>query len=159
MKTLITMLTLTASLAFVGNLAAAQAPTGKHGPHGMGPAAELLKGLNLTDAQKAQVEELVKEYGPKLKSAREEIGSILTPDQKKAYAEAAKAARASGKKGKEVAEAARAAVNLTADEKAKLAEAQKQVAPIRKEFHEKLMDILTPEQRKQLQKEIAQKKA
>jgi len=58
-----------------------------------------------------------------------------------------------------VAEAARAAVNLTADEKTKLADAQKQVAPIRKEFHEKLMEILTPAQQQQLRKEMAQKKA
>jgi Spy/CpxP family protein refolding chaperone len=160
MRTLVAMFTLGLSLALVGNLlAAGQTQPGQHPHHPMGPAAELLKGLDLTDAQKAQVEELVKEYAPKFKAAREEVGTILTPDQKKAYEAAAKAARAEGKKGKQVAEAALAAANLTADEKTKLAEARKEMGPIHKEFHQKLMEILTPAQREQLQKELSQKKA
>ena len=160
MRTLVAMLTLAMSLVVVGNVSAAgQVKAGQHPHHPMGLGTELLKGLDLTDAQKSQVEDLVKEYAPKFKAAKEEVGAILTPDQKKAYAAAAKAARAEGKKGREVAEAARAAANLTAEEKAKLAETKKEMGPLHKEFHEKLMEILTPAQREQLRKEIAQKKA
>jgi Spy/CpxP family protein refolding chaperone len=104
----------------------------------------MLKGLNLTDEQQVKVKELKKEYRPKFKAA---IDSVLTADQTKARDDAVKTAKDAGKKGPEVFKAARAAVKLTDDQDTKLKEVMK---PLHKEVHEKLMAILTPEQREQL---------
>ncbi len=49
-------------------------------------------------------------------------------------------------------------MTLTPDQKTKLAEARKQLGPIYKEFREKIMALLTPEQREQLKKKWEQKK-
>ena len=49
----------------------------------------------------------------------------MTPEQKKARAEALKAAVAAGKKGKELSQAISSAVTLTAEQKTKMAEAPK----------------------------------
>jgi Spy/CpxP family protein refolding chaperone len=151
MRVVSTMLALAVSLVIVGNLLAADEKEGKHArrqPTGQGdlfPAA-MLKSLNLTDDQKAKVKEVMSEYGPKLKEARE---SILTADQKKARDDAAKAAKDAGKKPAEVFRAAMTAVTLTDDQKAKMKET---VAPLRKEAIEKVTALLTPEQQEQLQK-------
>jgi Spy/CpxP family protein refolding chaperone len=119
-------------------------PATKPQHHAMGLPWDVLKGLNLTDDQKAKVKELRKEYGPKFKAAAD---SVLTADQKEAREDAVKAAKAEGKKGPEVGKAAMEAVKLTDDQKAKMKEVMK---PLHKEVHEKLMAILTPEQQEQL---------
>ncbi len=111
------------------------------------------QGLKLTDDQKAQVKELRKEYGPKFKAAAD---SILTAEQKKARADAVKAAKAEGKKGREVMKAAHEAVKLTDEQKAKIKEAMK---PLHKEVREKIMAILTPEQKAQLKQKCEKAKA
>jgi Spy/CpxP family protein refolding chaperone len=112
----------------------------------------MLKGLNLTDDQKAKVKALRKEYGPKFHAAAD---SILTDEQKTARADAIKAAKAEGKKGPELRKAAMQAVKLTDDQKAKMKEA---VKPLNKEVKDKLMAILTQEQKDQL-KQKCEKKA
>jgi len=119
------------------------------------PAAQrverMLKGIDLTDAQKAQLKEIQKEFGPKLAEAMKKM-AVLTPEQKKARAEAAKAAKAAGKKGKEAREAVQAAVKLTDEQKAKMAEARKAMRPLEKELREKVLGVLTPEQKEKLPK-------
>jgi Spy/CpxP family protein refolding chaperone len=141
MRVVSTMLALVVSLWMVGNLAAQdkKAPEGKR-QHGAPMAWDMLRGLNLSDAQKAQVKDVKKDYEPKLKQARD---SVLTPEQIKAREEALKTAKAAGKKGKEVWQAVEAAMKVTDDQKAKMAKA---VEPLRKEVSEKVMAILTPEQ-------------
>ena len=116
-----------------------------------------LKGLNLSDEQKTKLAALKTEYQPKLNDCNL-FESILTPEQKKARSEAAKAAKAAGKSPKEIQAAVSAAVTLTADQKAKLAEARTQRAAVYKEFREKIMAVLTPEQQEQLKKTGEQKK-
>jgi len=151
MKIVASMLALAVALTFVGNLSAADKPSGKHG-HGMAAPWDMLKGLNLTDDQKAKVKELHKEYGPKYHAAAD---SVLTDEQKTARADAIKAAKADGKKGPEVRKAAMQAVKLTDEQKAKMKEA---VKPLNKEIKDKLLAILTPEQKDQL-KQNCEKKA
>jgi Spy/CpxP family protein refolding chaperone len=110
-----------------------------------------LKGLNLSADQKAQIDALKKQYQPKLNEGKL-LESILTPEQKKARREAAQAAKAAGKSRKEIQQAAAAAVTLTPEQKAKLAEAKKQLGPIYRELREKIIDVLTPEQQEQVKK-------
>ncbi len=127
------------------------------GPAAYAPPLAMLKGLDLSPDQKAKLEALRKEYQPRLSDGKL-FESVLTPEQKKARREAAKAAKAAGKCPKEIQQAVTAAVTLTPDQKTKLAEARKQLGPIYKEFREKIMALLTPEQREQLKKKWEQKK-
>jgi Spy/CpxP family protein refolding chaperone len=156
------LLALAVSLLFAGNLLAADEKAPQEGRHSHRPMMEMgdlfqghmLKSLNLTDDQKAKVEALKKEYEPKFKEGRERTESILTADQKKAREEAVKTAKAAGKKGPEVWRDAHSAMKLTDDQKAKMADARKANQALRKEAREKLMTVLTPEQKEQIQKEM-----
>jgi Spy/CpxP family protein refolding chaperone len=108
-----------------------------------------LRQLNLTADQKAKLAELRKEYRPKFKEIHQAKQSVLTPAQKQAREEvlsAAKAARAAGKKPGNVRKAVAAAVNLTADQQAKMAKLDKAAATLRAELREKALAILTPDQ-------------
>jgi Spy/CpxP family protein refolding chaperone len=151
MRLVASVLALAVALTFVGNLSAADKPSGKHG-HPVAAPWDILKGLNLTDDQKAKVKELRKEYGSKYHAAAD---SVLTDEQKTARADAIKAAKAEGKKGPELHKAVAAAVKLTDEQKAKMKEA---VKPLNKEFKDKLLAILTPEQKDQV-KQNCEKKA
>ena len=144
------VLALVVSLVFIGNLSAAdqKAPPTKAEHQADGPWG-MLKGLNLTDAQKAKVKELGKEYEPKFKAAADKV---LTADQKKARDAAVKAAKDSGKKGPEAFKAVMAVVRLTDAQKAKMKEAMQ---PLVTEFREKMKAILTPAQQDQLKGKIA----
>lgn len=121
------------------------------------PAAQrvdrMTEGLTLTDDQKAKLGELKKEFGPKLMEAMKKM-DVLTPDQKKARNEAVKAAAAAGKDKKEAWKAGEAAVTLTDDQKAKLEEGKKVIAPLEKELREKAIAVLTPEQQEQVKKKM-----
>ena len=108
--------------------------------------------LGLSKEQNAKFADLNKEYGPKFKEAFTKMESIPTAEQKKARDEAFKAAVAAGKNGKEVWDAAQAAMKLTDEQKAKMADAQKEMGALYKEFGEKFRAFLTPEQRKKLPK-------
>ena len=87
-----------------------------------------LKPVTLTDDQKSKLEDLKKEYEPKLKEAYAKE-DVLTPEQKKAGEEAKKAAKAAGKKGKEVKDAVAAAVKETDDQKKQEKDARKCFVP------------------------------
>ena len=125
------------------------------------PAAQrverMLTGLTLTEDQQAKLGEIKKEFGPKLMELMKKM-DVFTPEQKKARAEAAKAAKAAGKKGKEAREAVEAAVQLTDEQKAAMAEAKKQMGPLQKELTQKVLAVLTPEQKEQLKKAHGGKK-
>jgi hypothetical protein len=109
------------------------------------------KRVTLDDKQKAQLEELMKEFGPKLKEIQAKIDVVMTPDRKKIAAEARKKAADDGKKGKEISEAVSAALNLNAEDQAKLKEAQAERQKLVKEINEKKMGLLTEEQKKVVQ--------
>jgi Spy/CpxP family protein refolding chaperone len=151
------MLALAVSIVMVGNLWAAEEKTRPQPPHPMGlmmfERLETMKGLNLTDDQKAKLDALKKEYGPKLKEAQAKTDGILTADQKKARDEAIKEAQTSGKRGREVWEGVQAAMKLTDEQKTKMAEARREMGPLGRQVREKIMAILTPEQKEILQKE------
>ncbi len=152
MRMVASVLALAVGLTFVGKLSAdddKSCPATKPHHHEMGMPWHILKGLNLTDDQKAKVKDLRKEYGPKFKAAAD---GILTADQKKARDDAVQAAKAEGKKGPEVWKAVRQAVKLTDEQKAKFKEVMK---PLHKELHEKILALLTTEQKDQLKQKCA----
>jgi Spy/CpxP family protein refolding chaperone len=150
MKFVASLLALAVAFTVVGKLSADDAPA-KPKHHGMAGPFEMLKGLDLTADQKAKVKEVGKEFHSKMKAAAD---SVLTDEQKTARDEAVKAAKDAGKKGREVQKAAHDAVKLTAEQKTKMKDAMK---PVDKEIREKLMDILTDEQKAQVKKNCEKK--
>lgn len=161
MKVLCSALALAASVVLVSNLSAADQPQ-RRGPGGRGQGQfnmidMMVRGLELSDAQKAKVEELKKVEEPKLKEAREKASSILTDDQKKARDEAMKAARDAGKSREESREAIEKAVKLTDEQKKKQEESRKSMEELIKNVREKLMAILSPEQQETLKKRMAER--
>lgn len=124
------------------------------------PACDMVKkmteGLNLSDEQSKKLEAIGKEFDPKILDARKKM-DVLTPEQKKAQAAAAKEAKAAGKKGKEAAEAVNAAVKMTDEQKAKQADARKEAGAIEKGLREQVMSVLTQEQKDQIKAKAPKK--
>lgn len=152
MRVVSAMLALAVSLALVGSLLAAdeKTPRESRNRQQVVQGLEFLRGLNLSDDQKAKVEEIKKEYAPKFKALEEKREGVITADQKKARDEAAKAAKDAGKGRRDVMEAGRAAMKLTDDQKTKLADIRKEAAALAKEVREKAMSILTDDQKQQV---------
>ena len=113
-------------------------------------AVRVPKGIELNEDQRAKVEALNKEFGPKLAACRKEAAGVITADQKKARSEAMKAAKAAGKKGKELRAAAEAASKVTEDQKQQLARCKKDMGALQKEIRAQLAGILTDEQKAKL---------
>jgi periplasmic protein CpxP/Spy len=146
-------LALLMSLALVGKVFAADEEKAPGGREGRRPGAEgfnFLRGLKLTDEQKAKVEAIDKEFAPKRKALWDKSEGILTADQKKAREEAVKKAKEANKNPREVMEAAREAVKLTDEQKKQRAENRKETEALNKEYMEKINPLLTPEQQAKL---------
>jgi Spy/CpxP family protein refolding chaperone len=101
-----------------------------------------LRELDLTDAEISQIQDIRKEYRPKIAKAVEGLRGILTEEQRKARTEALRA----GKKHSEVL----ASLNLTGEQKEKVAAIGKDVATLVREEMEKIRDVLSPEQREKV---------
>jgi len=162
MRLATTMLAFALSLTMASALWAGEKSKAKNRGEGERPVLEridhMLKNLNLSEAQTAKVEELKKEYGPKFKENFAKMAAVPTAEQKQARDQAAKAAKEAGKSRQEIFKEARAAMKLSAEQKAKLAEIQKQQGALRKELLAKVREVLTPEQREQLKKEMPQRR-
>ncbi|HID23223.1 MAG TPA: hypothetical protein EYP14_12585, partial [Planctomycetaceae bacterium] len=72
-----------------------------------------LKDIELTEDQKAKVDELQKEFAPKFAELRKGQAAIFTPEQKQARREALRKAKAEGKKFREAVKEIEKAINLT----------------------------------------------
>lgn len=162
MKTVRSVLAWVACVALVGSVLAAEGQSGGRrrpgGPGGAGrgmgdPTARIdfmVRGLDLTDAQKAKIEDIKKEFGPKFKAAQEKQDSILTDEQKKARTEAFQKARESGQGFQNFRETIDKAMKLTDEQKKKLEDARKATEELNTALREKVTSILTPEQKKKL---------
>ena len=110
---------------------------------------QMTKNLTLTDDQKTKLEGFEKEFGPKMVDAAK-AGDVLTPEQKKARHEAEKAAKAAGKKGKDFKQAVDDATKVTPEQKTKIDDAAKQLKGLQKDLRDKVLSVLTDEQKDQL---------
>lgn len=142
------------SAVLFGSVAVSQAAPkeGKKGAHG--PSAFMLpKDIVLTPEQQTKIDEVKIELKDKAEAAQVKLDAILTPELKKAVAEATKAARAEGKKGKEIQAAENEALSsLSAEQKESLKAARKEVMTVKAEFISKISPLLTEEQRTKLPK-------
>jgi Spy/CpxP family protein refolding chaperone len=99
--------------------------------------------LDLTEGERAKIADIRKENRPKIEKAVKDLQGLLSDDQKKAREEALKA----GKNRREVLQA----LNLTADQKEKVQAVAKEIATIVREEMEQIRDVLSAEQKEQLQ--------
>jgi Spy/CpxP family protein refolding chaperone len=109
-----------------------------------------LKELDLTGDEMKKIEEIRKEFRPKIAKAMEGLKDTLTADQRKAREEALKA----GKKRKEVI----AALKLSDKQKEKVEAVAKEVGPLVREEMEKIRDVLTETQKEKLQEFTAERR-
>jgi Spy/CpxP family protein refolding chaperone len=117
---------------------------------------EVLKGLELTTDQKAKLEKLQKEFLPKIQQALRKMDSVLTDEQRKARAETIQAGQEAGKKWAEIEKNIHAAVKLADAQKAKMEEFRQELGELNKSLTEKIQGLLTPEQKEQLEKKLAE---
>src|SRR5579862_6375373 len=101
-----------------------------------------LRDLELSDAEKAQFDEIREEYRPKLEKLRNELASVLTDEQKKTRQEGLKA----GKTRREIRES----LNLSSDQKEKLESIGKELASVVRVELEKMKSVLTTAQQEKL---------
>lgn len=104
---------------------------GERGGRRGGPEGALLKGINLTDAQKTQLKALRKEQEPEMKKTREQFGAVM----------------------KEAREARQRGDTTTA--RTKMEQVRSQMDQQREHQIASLRSILTAEQQKQLDANVA----
>lgn len=98
--------------------------------------------IELTDAEKEKFQEIRYEYRPQFEKAMKDLGGILTVQQKQARAEGLKA----GKSRRDVL----ASLNLTDDQKEKVATIAQQMRGLAREELDKMRAVLTTEQQAKL---------
>lgn len=109
-----------------------------------------LEKLDLTAEQKTKVEEILKTHAPKLEAAQKKADEALSPEQRKARAEALSKARGEGKKGKELQESVNEAVKATDEQKSKMASANKELQEATQALRKEVVGVLTAEQKAKL---------
>jgi hypothetical protein len=117
-----------------------------------------LKPVTLTDEQTAKLDALKKDYEQKFTDAYAKQ-DVLTPEQKKAGADARAAAKADGKSRKEISKAATDAIKETDEQKAKAKQAGKDLKAMQGEFKGKVFGLLTDEQKQQIKAAAKPKKS
>lgn len=158
MRTLCTVLTLAAALAFAPRLSAEEKARGLRGGEGEGLAAGI-RDLHLTDEQEAKIADIRKEYRPKVENAAKEmtdlvkeevekIRAVLTPEQKEKLQTLREERMERRAEGLAERIAHLQELDLTDGEMAKIAVIRKECRPKIVKTMEGLQGILTPEQRK-----------
>ncbi|MGC1274516.1 MAG: hypothetical protein WBC44_12495 [Planctomycetaceae bacterium] len=108
--------------------------------------------ITLTDEQKPKVEALNKEYAPKFRELAKKNRDLLTKEQRQARRDAMKSAKEAGKKGKQLQADVQAAMQLSAEQKEQLEKLKAETMTLRTQMQEKVVSVLTPEQKEQLPK-------
>jgi Spy/CpxP family protein refolding chaperone len=115
----------------------------EHRAEGLAERIAHLGEVDLTGDEMAKIEEIRKEYRPRVEKALKELHGLLSDEQKKARQEVLQA----GKKRREVLEA----LKLTDEQKEKVQTVFKEVTMLVREEMEKIRDVLSAEQKEKLQ--------
>jgi Spy/CpxP family protein refolding chaperone len=124
-------------------LAAAKEERQEHRAERLAERMAHLKELDLTDAERAKIADIRKEFHPRIVKAMEGLKGILTEEQRKAREDGLKA----GKKRREIL----AAINLTDEQKQKVEAVGKEVRTLIHDELEKMRDVLTEGQKEKLE--------
>ncbi len=113
-----------------------------------------------SEEQKTKLAALRTELGPKLTEAQKAVATVLTPEQRQIRRDTTKANKDAGLKGKEARAAVMAAMKLTDEQMKSLDTAEKAQAEVRKGIDEKILALLTDEQKAKVAeaKKLAKKK-
>jgi Spy/CpxP family protein refolding chaperone len=114
----------------------------EHRIEGLAARIAHLHQLDLTDSERTQIQDIRKEFHPRIVKALEGLRGLLSDEQKKAREDAVNA----GKKHAEIL----ASLNLTADQKEKVASTCKEVRTLVQEELEKMKEVLSGEQKEKL---------
>jgi Spy/CpxP family protein refolding chaperone len=102
-----------------------------------------LESLDLTDHEMTQIDDIRKEYRPKVGAALRKLTGLLTAEQKQARADGLRA----GKRRREVREA----LKLTTEQKEKLEAVGNELRTLVRDEMEKIRAVLSPEQQEKLE--------
>ncbi len=105
------------------------------------------KEISLSSEQKAQLDEIKKEQGPKFAELSTKLKSVLTEEQKAARKEALAKAKADGVSRKMRSAAVQDALKLTDEQKKLKSELQPELTSLRRSIKRKIYDLLTDEQK------------
>ena len=144
------VLTVGLMVSFVSSAGAADEAKGKGKKNAAAAGQQVFaipKEITLTDDQKAKVEAIKKEHGPKVAELTKKIDESLTDEQKKARKEAGDKARADGKKGKDLQSTVDEALKLTDDQKKQRAEVQPELTKLSLSIKEQIHGLLTDDQK------------
>jgi len=147
--------------ALLGAAQADEKKPDKKGPDKKDPNAAVFafpKQIKLDEKQQAKVEELKKEYTPKLNELNDKLAKILTPERVKSASEARKAAAKDGKTKKEQAQAFEEALKLNDDEKAQRKDIEQARKKLQAEIRTKKLALLTDEQKEAIKPKPKDKK-
>ena len=136
---------LTAPMAAQENEKKKKRNKGKRQPQN--PVMAMLKQIELSDDQKPQIEEIAKEFGPKLMALQKKNTEILTEEQVKARREVQAELRKKGTKGREAQKAVTDALKLTAEQKSQMESVQKERRALQQQVVAKLNEVLTDDQK------------
>jgi Spy/CpxP family protein refolding chaperone len=123
-------------------LEAAKEERKEHRAEGLAQRIARVHEVDLTEAEISKLGDIRKEFQPKIEKAMQELGTILSDEQKKAREEALK----SGKNRKEVIES----LKLTDQQKQKVEAIGKNLGTLVREEMEQIRDVLDQEQKAQL---------
>jgi hypothetical protein len=107
-----------------------------------------LPGIEFSEEQQMKVEEIRKEFLPKLAENQKKWDKVITPEQVQARREALQKARSEGKEGRELQNAANAAIRLTDEQRQQRTAVQKERDELSAQIRTKLIALLTEEQRR-----------
>jgi acetyl esterase len=106
-----------------------------------------LRGIEFSKDQKAKVEEIRKEFVPKLTENQGKWDGVITEEQQKARRDAFQKARDAGKRGRELQELVTAAIKFTNEQKKQRVTIQEERNKLLGQIRKKLAAMLTDEQR------------
>lgn len=123
---------------------------GKKAAKGPDPVGKMVAGLDLTAEQQAKIDEIRKEYRPKLAEIQKRRSEIITPERRKTEKEAQQAAKDAGKKGKQAKADVDLALGLSPAESERLAAIQKERQELIAKINVEVRALLTDEQKAKL---------
>jgi Spy/CpxP family protein refolding chaperone len=165
MRTLRITLALAVALLIALPAAAQEKKARKGGARKLSPTAQLmlrigrlreaLEQVDLTAEQQEQLEKIREELGPKMKESFGKMRDILTEEQRSTVEESMRKAREAGKEGRELVLAVESSIELTDEQKEKLAKVVVEMRPLHRQMMKKVMGILTPEQQEKVKEKMA----
>jgi len=120
--------------------------------------AKMVENIDLTADQQVKVEEVKREFQPKLADLAKRRRAIMTEDRRAKEKELRKAAKESGKKGKEVRAELEAALGLSPAEREQMATIEREERQLRGEIISRIRAFLNDEQKAKLPEQRREKK-